>query len=633
MTPTQRRWAFVGLAVLFACTPRSDRTEPVPDTRPAGSRIVVVFAPGLDAETLRGKSLRHLNALGTVKPLQDSVPGHPDATLATLYTGAPARTHGVFDGTIRVANSYMRTPSRAVRAISAADDLVRPASFTRAVETVPFWKTLGDTGTATSVLFAPNLMPVVDHGVRVLAGGLPSLTGERMDPMLFVRPGEAPSPVAESNDAANSVIEMTALSAGVWLAELPLVTLDESTLRSTIVLRERGDTVAVRAGERDFELRSGEHSPYLRLQFNAGRRSAVGQTRLHVLSTQPLRVLAEAVTVDPMEPAFSVSAPPEYAARLVGRAGRGPFGDSGVWNRRGGAAYAPVEFRVERLREEAEWRLRAAASELDGTDARVVVVHLDAFRRAKLSGKPKVLAPPPSPRRRGRVETPPEAEEENPAVTAALAALDEGVGMLRARLSDMDALLVIGTSQVSVASRALDLNGWLLKKRYLKLTRSGQVDWAKSQAYAAGDGGIYLNVRGREPEGSVPALRGGRLSKKIARELKGLRERGVKVVDDVWVADEDFAGNRRGSAPDVMVALADGYAVRRAPMGNDTIFVDLNTPMVSGPRARLDGVVLSSRPLAVDDPRLEDVAATALVFVGVSSPSAGRAWFAPPTNP
>ncbi|MEO1483024.1 MAG: alkaline phosphatase family protein [Myxococcota bacterium] len=625
----KRRRTPVALALMLACAPPADGgTLPATDVKPAGSRLVLVFAPGLDAATLRDRDLPNLRALSTRKPLQNPVPGHSAAVHATLYTGRPAGEHGVFDGTIRTANSYTRKPARTVRRISAADDRVRPASFNSAIELDLFWKTLGDTGISTSILFAPDLMPLSDLGVRVLAGGLSSLTGERMEPLLFVRPGDSP--------AEDGVAEMTALSAGVWLAQLPLVQLDESILRSTIVLRERGETVAVRAGERDFELRAGEHSPYLRLDFTAGRRSTVGQTRLHVLSVQPLKVLAEAVTVEPNQPAYPVSVPADYAAQVIGRTGRGPIGDGGAWSNRGGAAYASPEFRAARIGEEAEWRLRAAASELDSTDARVVIVHLNAFSRAKLNGE--ALAPEAREearrRRRGVEVDAPVVAAESPSLAAALAALDAGVALLRARLKETDVLLVIGASSSDRAIRGFDLNGWLAKRRYLKFDRDGEVDWEKTQAYSAGEGGIYLNVKGREPEGSVPALRGGRIAKKIAKDLRGLRDRGAKVVEQVWLADEDFAGPGRGAAPDLMVALAGGYALNTSAGNTETLFVDLAAPKARSPQADLDGLVLSSRPLAVDDPKLEDVAVTALVFAGVSGAGgSGRAWFAPPTAP
>ena len=55
--------------------------------------------------------------------------------------------------------------------------------------------------------------------------------------------------------------------------------------------------------------------------------------------------------------------------------------------------------------------------------------------------------------------------------------------------------------------RGVNLNAWLRENGYLvgKAAESGEyfdgVDWKRTRAYTLGLGGLYLNLRGREPRG------------------------------------------------------------------------------------------------------------------------------------
>src|SRR3989337_1232973 len=70
--------------------------------------------------------------------------------------------------------------------------------------------------------------------------------------------------------------------------------------------------------------------------------------------------------------------------------------------------------------------------------------------------------------------------------------------------------------------KTVNLNTWLVKNGYMHLKGEGpvrernledlfgqgefwpNVDWSRTQAYALGLAGIYLNLQGREPQGTVP---------------------------------------------------------------------------------------------------------------------------------
>ncbi len=87
------------------------------------------------------------------------------------------------------------------------------------------------------------------------------------------------------------------------------------------------------------------------------------------------------------------------------------------------------------------------------------------------------------------------------------------------------------------------------------------VDWPRTRAYSFGEfGQIYLNLRGREPEGTVePGAEAERLLDEIAERLREVRdpETGRPVVTRIWRREEVFQGPAAGDGPDLLFVLED----------------------------------------------------------------------------
>lgn len=621
-------------------------------TEEPGPRLVMVVVPGvaaaaLDAMDAATPNLATLNHRVVLRP---AMPTEELSTWQTLHSGVTAQRHGIYDGTSRMANAYAFVPSLRVTPSRISGGRMSAPTFHASLTRSPFWDVLAASGVQTSILFPPFAMPLAEGRARVVAGRLPAVHGVSGLPVMLVRAGEVPSPPVvnpsrvdrasdqdDSDDAQQApepgvspsgVTVLEELSGGIWRGEVPLLRrLDDErvpVLKAPVVVRDRGERISVRLGSNDLELKAGERSPYLSVEFRADTVSLRGRTRLHLLSIRPLRLLVEAVGVDPERPAFTMSSPASLSRSLVGRAGLGPSTDSGAWSHLGGAAFVGDEFRAKRLEEEARWRSQALIAELESSPSRILVLYLDLLERARLLE---------------RSESRGEQAPISSAYQGALIALDMVIGALRSRLASGDTLVLVSPSAPGRAERLVDLNVWLAQKRYLRRNSSGDIEWQRTQIYAAGNGGIYINVKGRDPDGTVAPMRATKLAKKVARELRGLKDRGDRVVQDVLVGDEVFVGPRRASAPDVMVNLAEGYAIapasRRGNVGSSILQPAGNILIRSGPLAVRDaeGVVLANRPLAVDEARLEDLAATAYVFGGVvQSEAPGRPWFAPPAQ-
>jgi predicted AlkP superfamily phosphohydrolase/phosphomutase len=235
------------------------------------------------------------------------------------------------------------------------------------------------------------------------------------------------------------------------------------------------------------------------------------------------------------------------------------------------------------------------------------------------------------------------------AILKAYQAADAVVGRVRARLKSDDVLLVASDHGFASFSKAVNLNTYLVQQGLLTLkdTRAvrdrnladlfGQgefwpnVDWSKTVAYALGLSPVYLNVRGRDPEGIVSPGPSPDYDRTLARVIQTLKDfkdpdTGEPVVHSITVPAEEYDGPDEAMerAPDLTVNLERGYRIswQTALGGIPAKAIEPNRSRWSGDHcgvgpALIPGVLFSSRPLADRPAQLIDVGPTALAFLGV----------------
>ena len=143
------------------------------------------------------------------------------------------------------------------------------------------------------------------------------------------------------------------------------------------------------------------------------------------------------------------------------------------------------------------------------------------------------------------------------------------------------------------------------------------VDWSRTRAYATLDGGIRVNLRGREPHGTVSAVEAGALAREIRDRLAELRyPNGEPLFEGVRLAGEAFHGPFADRGPDlVLPPRSDAYA---GPVAGHKYLVDRHRN--SGEHARYGVFVAWGEGIAsgaeVDGARLMDVAPTVLASLG-----------------
>ncbi|MFW6136089.1 MAG: alkaline phosphatase family protein, partial [Chloroflexota bacterium] len=148
--------------------------------------------------------------------------------------------------------------------------------------------------------------------------------------------------------------------------------------------------------------------------------------------------------------------------------------------------------------------------------------------------------------------------------------LDGLVGRVEERLGGPDQegtkLIVVSDHGFAAFDHKVHLNRWLAEQGYLAMREENgagslaQVDWSRSQAYAVGLNSIYVNLQGREGEGSVPPGEREALVRRLKEELlEWRRPDGGRVVQDAWRREEALVGPLVERGPDLLVGYAPGY--------------------------------------------------------------------------
>jgi len=386
----------------------------------------------------------------------------------------------------------------------------------------------------------------------------------------------------------------------------------------------RAVEITIRDGQR-VTLAEGQWSAWQPVTFSLGLfKKMKGLVRFHLVQAQPdLLLYASPVNFDPREPFFPLSHPDGYAKEVAERIGL--YYTQGMpnetWSLNEGRL-TEAAF-LARVAEITAQKQQLFLSEVSRQRQGVVFAYFDAldvgqhmFWRCTDPSHPAYR--PDGPYR--------------DTIEALYLRMDELLGAVRAQCGPDDTLLVLSDHGFGAFRRAAHVNAWLRDRGYLALADGAatggellkDVDWAHTRAYALGFGSIYLNRRGREQHGIVPADAAPGLSAQLRAALADWRDAdGTPVVHRAYARDDIYAGPHTAEAPDLVIGFNDGYrASWQTALGAvPAPCLEDNTKRWSGDHlidpALVPGVLLANRPLPAH-PTLYDLTPTVLQLVGAS---------------
>ncbi len=218
--------------------------------------------------------------------------------------------------------------------------------------------------------------------------------------------------------------------------------------------------------------------------------------------------------------------------------------------------------------------------------------------------------------------------------------LDGLIGRLLEHADEQTLVLVVSDHGSKRLDGGIRVNEWLRREGLLATLAEPDgvckpadvgIDWSRTTAW--GEGGYYarvfLNVRGREPEGTVPPERYEEVRDDLARRLAAIPDENGKPLATAVHKPEELYPRVEGVAPDLIVIFGDLLWRSVGTIGGDEgIHTFENDTGPDDANHAQDGLYIASGPGVAAGARLDahllDIAPTVLEVLGLEVPEEMR---------
>ena len=215
--------------------------------------------------------------------------------------------------------------------------------------------------------------------------------------------------------------------------------------------------------------------------------------------------------------------------------------------------------------------------------------------------------------------------------------LDREVGSLLELIPDDAVTMLMSDHGARPMMGGLCFNDWLLQEGYLAMSESlsgpmpikeAPIDWSRTVAW--GDGGYYgrlfLNVRGREPQGVVDPARYEETRDELIAKLEAAPGPDGTPLGTKVLKPQDVYPEVRGVAPDLIVYFGDLEWRSVGSVGNPSLYTYENDTGPDGANHDRTGIFAMAglpgqRTGKVDGLNLVDVGPTILSIYGIEAPA------------
>lgn len=597
-------------------------------------QVLIIGIDGFDPVLLRqamdegrAPNCARLQKQGTFKKLATANPAQSPVAWASLATGMNPGHHGLFDFIARDPATHL--PTLAILDVNTNNLFGKRSDMFRPVlHGTPFWELTSKNNIPTSVIKWPVNFP--PHAVRgnALAGlGVPDIRTTLGRYTLFTTVKKT------YDDPKGDIVPLTkngtrydAAFPGPNKSKVPL-TIDVCS----------GDEITVMIHNVPTSLKVGHWSPWIKLAFPHmfGQRIAA-QVRLFLVSVEPLTIYATSPHVDPAKPAFPISYPDSYAQELCRAIG--PYHTLGLPEETNGVIdeTLPLDGFVELIRDIQRERESMLWDALPKFREGVLAFVFDTIDRAqhifwmaKDDGHPLHSAA---------------TNQYEAVIREFYERMDTVIGKALSQTDKNTTLIIVSDHGFSTFRRAVHVNSWLREKGYLMLKSGNEglplfenVDWARTKAYALGFSSIYINQKGREAHGSVPAADVPALLEQLSDSLLTIYDPQTKTqaVCAMYKGSDIYTGSYAAHGPDLVIGFQAGFraswqtAVGAAP---GSLFED-NLKRWSGDHLidppLVPGVLLCSKPIASTAPSVYDLAPSILALFSIAPKQSfdGMSWW------
>lgn len=615
-------------------------------------RVVILGLDGLDPQLVDSfleegllPNLAKLRDEGAYSRLGTTWPPLSPVAWSSFSTGANPGKHNIFDFIMRSRIDYrprmssvqIHPPRRTLRLGKYRLPLSQPR-IEGLRKSKPFWTVLGEAGVFSSVLRVPITFPPDRfRGVQLSAMCVPDLRGTQGMFAYFCE-GDQQGVTMEGDVGGQRIaIERNGTSVSGWLPgpENPLRADGDRTRLPLKVSDGRNGCHHLHVAGQTVPLRIDEYTDWVPLSFPLAPAMKVRGVCRFLLKRfePPFEMYATPVNIDPGRPVMPISHPGVYATYLAKQLG--PYATLGLaedtWSLSEGvideAAFLKQAYDIDWERQQMFFDTLKKVNRglvvcvFDGPDR---IQHM--FWRFLDDGHPA----------RGNDQAKIDANRDT--IRSMYQRMDDLVGRTREAVGADTALVVMSDHGFKPFRRGVDLNAWLLANGYLKLKNDARsssvayledVDWSGTRAFAIGLAGIFLNLRGREGQGTVARGEEARkLADELCQRLTGLRDdqHDQEAIHQAARREDVYHGPYVDAAPDLIIGYNVGYRVSwDAANGkcSPEVFSD-NTKAWSGDHCihpeLVPGVLFSNLPLRSERANIVDLAPTVLELLGVKQP-------------
>jgi predicted AlkP superfamily phosphohydrolase/phosphomutase len=596
--------------------------------------MIVIGVDGMDPVFLETHwaSLPNLNRLrqtGDFHRLGTTIPPQSPVAWTSVTTGMDPGGHGIFDFLHR--DPATRLPMSSMAEVTPPTHSLRLGPYLfplsggglhslRAGRA--FWQILRENGVAATVIPMPANFPPAESDAESLSGmGTPDMEGSTGTFSFFTDEPEQKSKPVPGGRIVHVQLENG--RANLRLSGPPngfrrdnaVASVDLMVYADPTAQAARFDILGQFEGDQQVVLQPGEWSGWLKASFPLIRmvKSASGIFRIYLQEVHPhLRVYVSPVNIDPQNPELPISTPSTYSRMLTEAVGsfytQGISEDTSVFR---AGVFNRAEFLAQSHKVLAD-SLRMFRYQVDHFSEGLLFYYFSSVDQNShmLWGK---------------------FDDD---LLDIYRQVDGAIGEAMEKAGPGTALLIISDHGFAKFDYAVHLNSWLQHEGFLTLDDPANasdeesfehVDWSRTQAYAVGLNGLYLNMVDREKGGIVSSSERDEVRESIAKKLLAFKDShtGENVVDKVYFPETAFRGRNLKYSPDIFVGYRRGYraswqtALGAVPKSlleaNDEAWIGDHC-MASD---EVPGVVLSNRKLKAASPQLFDITATILDYFNV----------------
>jgi predicted AlkP superfamily phosphohydrolase/phosphomutase len=627
-------------------------------SRSAGKKVIVIGIDGMDPRLserlMKAGQMPNLDKLrrgGGFRDLGTSTPPQSPVAWATFINGAGPGSHGIFD-------FIHRRPDDIHHPFYSASEVLppeggwdigehriqfpywpinhKPATPVLRRQGVPFWDHLDAAGIPTTFYDLPSNYPASPSHYghhRCLCGmGTPDMLGGYGTYQLFAEDGPETTESKEGGQHSRIRFDDETARGRIVGPDDGGLKVPKPTGVDFQVHRDRdADAAVIDVQEQRIVLKAGQWSRWVTLGFElsapkpAPSTTVPGICRFYLQKvSSPTRVLVSPINIDPSSPAQPISEPNRFVKDISTHLG--PFATTGfqeLYSARKNNALDDDEY-LKQANSVLEERLALLDYALANYDDGLLFFYFSSSDlQSHIFWWDSDDAHP--------IRTGAEARAGFQHIHRLYKRLDSVIGDIVDRYGSRATILVMSDHGFANFGKQFNLNTWLRSKGLINpptcTSIMKDVDWKQTAAYGLGINGLYLNLKGREPNGFVePRDRDDTLNEIAAQLMQVTDYDGQPVIRGVYRSDRIYSGPATALAPDLIVGYHRNYrASWDTILGDigDEVLTDNNNAWSADHCAdalEVPGVLFCNKHVGAKAPSLVDIAPTILAEFGLPTP-------------